>query len=227
MATLKIIYDVYGTVDVWCAYMTWGSTGSWGDENIPMIGLFCPLFTGCGKFDTGTCDLGQSHIDCYLHVRLMYNDSPVYTSLNNWISTPLGMDNDKDYMWHVTGEDEGYLASDVNPPIAPTLIVPSNNSTASGTTVNFQWARDPTSIAQWIQISYDSAFSDMFYENWNLEGDEGNLNIPNFPDDGTWFYWRVRSANTAGWGPWSSVWNFINGVEEAEFSSLSVAYNKL
>jgi hypothetical protein len=101
----QVVCDVYvpqSSFVKWTAHLSWQAS----DDTI-----FCLIswVEGSGRDEIMTFNLGQSHIDCYLVVRLWNDGTKTYDSTYIWINTPLGMDDGADYVWHVTGANAGYL----------------------------------------------------------------------------------------------------------------------
>jgi hypothetical protein len=96
-------------------------------------------------------------------------------------------------------------------PLAPTLIAPANNATASSNTPTFSWnavsattAGGPFSYE--IQIDNNST---MGSPTMDVTGAAGVLNYTAGPLTTGVYYWRVRAVNSLGVpGTWSSIRSF-------------------
>lgn len=83
-------------------------------------------------------------------------------------------------------------------PGAPTLIYPVANATAQPLTIAFDWADNGTTYA--LQVATDAAFTNIVAYGVNITESTYEYNF----DPQTTYFWRVRSTNPCGTGPWSS-----------------------
>lgn len=91
-------------------------------------------------------------------------------------------------------------------PVAPTLLIPINNSYSVSLTPVLDW-NDVSVINYKIQISTNSGFTAMVLDT-NI-GNTSQITVPaNKLSYNTQYYWRVSATNEIGTGPWSSTWNF-------------------
>ena len=87
---------------------------------------------------------------------------------------------------------------------------PSNESTANGTSIIFQWNSSSGATDYHLQLATDSSFNNLLYD--SAVGNTTSIPLSGFPDDGTRFYWRIKAGNTAEWSGYSSTWYFNNGT---------------
>lgn len=88
----------------------------------------------------------------------------------------------------------------------PTLSNPSNNSTVTSSTLNWQTPSYSlyNSSPYRVQVDNDSGFGSV-----NKDYYTSNTHYSPSLSKGTW-YWRVKAKDTAGtWSNWSSIWSFI------------------
>ena len=107
----------------------------------------------------------------------------------------------------------GVLVDDVRVEIVPpppTLISPSNGSNVSGSSVQFCWNAATGANNYHLQIATDSSFNNIVYD-LDVGNITCNVEVSNFPDDGTTFYWHVKAGSAAGWSDYSEIWSFVNG----------------
>ena len=96
-------------------------------------------------------------------------------------------------------------------PQAPILVAPPNNSGNVSLTPLLDWRDDITAITYQIQLSTDSTFVaasiiDSLVTVSQLNVRSGLLiNLVKY-------YWRVRTTNVLGTGPWADPWNFLTGL---------------
>jgi len=101
----------------------------------------------------------------------------------------------------------------------PTLVSPTNNQKGMGLMPSFSWNTDTIATKKEIQITNDSTFKS-FLNGFNLQLAKNSYQVidstkilPN-----TNYYWRVRSGDKNGFGPWSAVGNFQTFVEKPIFN---------
>ncbi len=96
------------------------------------------------------------------------------------------------------------------PPGSPMLRAPNNRAVVLGSRIIFRWW--PVENATRYQIQIRRVSNNSIFRNATVRGgDSFRRPLPNFPNDGTRFRWRMRAYNEAGWGPWSSYRVFTNG----------------
>jgi len=92
--------------------------------------------------------------------------------------------------------------------VAPNLISPTNNSTDIPlSSVTLEWSS--VTGATFYEIKYDvnSSFTNP------VTGQTPNLTYnSDVLQNATTYYWKVRAGNSAGFSPWSAVWNFTTEV---------------
>ncbi len=95
-------------------------------------------------------------------------------------------------------------------PPAVRMRAPNNRAVVAGSRITFRWW--PLEEATRYQIQIRRVSNNSIFRNATVRGgDSFRRPLPNFPNDGTRFRWRVRAYNEAGWGPWSSYRIFTNG----------------
>ena len=139
-------------------------------------------------------------------------------SRNSYMNGNPSMPTDLDYMLNMVffnfwaSIDRGeqsfgmfYMNNYVNPTIpgATTLSAPANNTTGLDSLVNFSWSAVSQTYAYELQIAKDSNFTNIV-----VDASLGRINASETLNSNTQYFWRVRSSNSAGTGPWSIVDNF-------------------
>jgi len=98
---------------------------------------------------------------------------------------------------------------------APTLLYPNNNSTINTLTPLLDWDSLATAINYQLLFGTDSAFNNVILSETVAQS---NFQIANgLLTTNTDYYWKVRTINDGGIGPWSEVFNFdvnLSGVED-------------
>lgn len=96
------------------------------------------------------------------------------------------------------------------PLAAPSLISPPNGSNLNNTTPTLDWNDVFGTTGYKVNVATDSLFIspviDSNVVNSIMTVPPGRLS------GSTRYYWRVRGFNIGGFGPWSSVWNFVTGL---------------
>ncbi len=90
---------------------------------------------------------------------------------------------------------------------APNLISPANGTIGLPLTPNFDWSDVPTAVAYRLQISTDSMFTTLTYDNPNILTSEFSMPAGNLSYN-IRYYWRAGAINIGGLGYWSQIWNF-------------------
>lgn len=91
----------------------------------------------------------------------------------------------------------------INPPAAPTLISPVNNATGVSLTPAFMWSNVATATSYVLQISTNTAFTNLVVNLPNITGT--SFELPSgYLVGNTNYYWRVAAVNDGGQGPYSN-----------------------
>lgn len=93
----------------------------------------------------------------------------------------------------------------LDPPVAPTLISPSDKETGLATTLKLTWAIISEADNYAIEISTNQDFSSIISSNFALTDNE--FTVSGLQEE-TQYFWRVRASNSAGVSEWSPVWSF-------------------
>lgn len=97
----------------------------------------------------------------------------------------------------------GSISPPTNPPL---LISPPNNSNNISLNPLLDWDSVSNANSYNCQVSIDNNFSSLVLDSsvstTQIPVPSGRLN------NNTQYFWRVRGANSGGYGPWSIVWNF-------------------
>ncbi|MFC2130114.1 FlgD immunoglobulin-like domain containing protein [Bacteroidota bacterium] len=93
---------------------------------------------------------------------------------------------------------------------APVLLSPAKDSIGIETTVLFQWEVTLEALLYHLQVSTDSGFTDIEYEEMGLENTEYQIVDLEF---NTEYLWRVKARKDTLASDWSGVWNFTTKTE--------------
>jgi hypothetical protein len=98
---------------------------------------------------------------------------------------------------------------------APALLFPSNNSTINTLTPLLDWDSLVTAVNYQLLFGADSTFNNVILSETVTHS---NFQIANgLLTANTNYYWKVRTVNDGGVGPWSEVFTFdvnLSGVEQ-------------
>ncbi len=96
-------------------------------------------------------------------------------------------------------------------PQAPILLSPPNNSGNVSLTPTLDWTDDITAISYEVQLTTDSTFN-------NISVFDSSVTLSQLAVRSgllvnlVKYFWRVRTTNSLGTGPWCSPWNFLTGL---------------
>ena len=120
------------------------------------------------------------------------------------------------YYWRVSASNEAGNTNfssvwsfqtkiSIIPPLTPSLVSPSDNSTGLSTTLKLTWTAITNAATYGIEISKNPDFNSLVINNSTLTINEFTVTgLENL----TKYYWRVRAINLAGSSPYSQVWSF-------------------
>ena len=91
------------------------------------------------------------------------------------------------------------------PPAAPALLEPANDMSNQATSVTFRWNAVPNATSYQIQSSPDGSFGTLSMD--AVANGDATHSVTDL-QNGTTYYWRVRSRGTGGESGWSDAWSF-------------------
>jgi len=108
-----------------------------------------------------------------------------------------------------TASSSGLVGSPVvftalTPPVAPTLVAPSDGATDQNTRPTLSWTGSPGAIAYHLQVSLSPSFSTTVFDDTTITATARQVGplLNSEPH-----YWRVRAKNTVGWSPYSATFS--------------------
>jgi hypothetical protein len=90
-------------------------------------------------------------------------------------------------------------------PYEPTLVSPVNTESVPSTTVLFRWNTTTGAVTYRLQVSTNSGFTSLFYNDSTLTDTSKSLSGLSV---GATYYWRVNAKNGIGTSGYSSQWSF-------------------
>jgi len=93
----------------------------------------------------------------------------------------------------------------------PVLSSPADGERVFGTSVTFEWTGLEGAYSYQLEVNSSSFWDKRTRQCRQTVGDVVTKTVPDFPNDGTRYYWRVRARNAAEWSNWSESRSFING----------------
>lgn len=96
-------------------------------------------------------------------------------------------------------------------PSAPILVSPPNGAMNVGFTPLLDWRDDITVITYQLQLSQDSLFGTTLIDSTSFSASEILVRSGLLVSQ-TSYFWRVRTTNSIGTGPWSAVWKFTTAL---------------
>jgi hypothetical protein len=149
---------------------------------------------------------------------LVFNDSTL-TSLCKQVGPLLFS---RTYYWRVNARNAAGTSvyssvrwfNTLFPPEQSTLIHPQNGAVGVTVSPELQWSIPDRADGYHLQVAKDESFTTIVYNDTTIKTQSWQLyNL----DNRTWYYWRVRAKNTAGYGQFSSINSFkttIVGVSD-------------
>jgi len=139
----------------------------------------------------------------------VYNQSGL-TGTSQQVS---GLNNSTQYYWRVSatnsygtsGWSSVWNFSGGFVPDTPTLSLPVNGITNLALPLSLVWNASIAANTYKLQISKESNFSNLVYEEGGIQG---TIAIINELSDNTLYYWRVSASNNYGTSEYSSTWSF-------------------
>jgi len=214
----------------------WNFTTHLAGPSVPLLQF--PGNNGTGVPLTVTLKWFPSTNVQHYHMQLAGNINFVnniydLNTLTSTTYTVTGLENYKDYYWHVSAiNDSGetqysdrwtFKTIDILPG-APTLLSPGNISADNDINITFSWldAASQSKVTYKFQLATSNSFTLATLvsqdSSFNL-----NTSVLNLLYD-TPYYWRVRGTNEAGTGPWSDVWNFRTKIHEGVQDMIAAKY---
>lgn len=92
------------------------------------------------------------------------------------------------------------------PPGSITLVKPLNNQVDVGVVPTFFWTLPSGTQYFQLEVSADSNFTNFIFNDTSLTTTNYTINV--WLKGFTWYYWRVRARNSAGWGAFTPFWAF-------------------
>ncbi len=103
----------------------------------------------------------------------------------------------------------------------PTLIEPASGAGMPQGAVTLRWEEIPEASGYWLQMASDQQFNDILFESYI--GPSGTITLHDrLPNDASLVYWRMRSGNQEGWGPFSAPHALGRATEKASPAPASV-----
>lgn len=95
-------------------------------------------------------------------------------------------------------------------PGVPGLSLPPNDLTNAKTPLLLDWEPVQGATSYSVSVATDASFENIVA---NSEGQAATEFLVTALLPQTRYYWRVRARNTAGFGNWSTIWNFTTAVQ--------------
>ena len=108
-------------------------------------------------------------------------------------------------------------------PDRPILKFPDDKITGVSLNISLIWLKANNADSYQLQISLDSLFSNLLYSDSSLTDTTRLITALN---EGTRYFWRVKSINTAGKSDWSDIWSYTTLINLPAKPILNFPSNK-
>jgi len=174
-----------------------------------------------GVYEGGTERIAKLYVDGKLDASGTISTEPNTILGTNWRMGKFmeGSTNFQGYLDEVRVYNVGLTEQEVwdsykSTTTAPTLLFPANNSTINTLTPVIDWDSTVTSIYYRYVISVDSEFTTVIAD---LNLYSSSYQIPSgLLQENTNYFWKVRTVNDGGVGPWSEVSKFDISITSVE-----------
>ncbi|MEJ2738489.1 MAG: fibronectin type III domain-containing protein [Dehalococcoidia bacterium] len=112
--------------------------------------------------------------------------------------------------WIYSSETRSFVNTNVQVPPKPTITSPEDSVTVSGGSVTYKWNAEDKANQYFLEVNSDPNWNS---KKWKLQknvGDVTEYTDDGYLNDGTYYYWRVRAGNEAGWSEPAESFSFIN-----------------
>lgn len=136
------------------------------------------------------------------------------STLTDTAKSVTGLNNITDYYWRVKAKSvagwgtfcTGWKFTTIVPvPNAPALVSPLNNSLNNLLNLNLVWNKTQYAAEYNVVVSTNVGFTNIILNDSTLTD---SVKAITGLTNGTIYYWKVRAKDVAGWGSFSSVYNF-------------------
>lgn len=104
-----------------------------------------------------------------------------------------------------------------DPPLAPTLVVPTDSGTGISIQCTFSWYPSKGAESYTLEIAVDSLFKNKFYEKSGLKGSSFLVGGLSFSSK---YYWHVNAKNSGGTSSFTPIRNFTTADSLSLFTSI-------
>jgi photosystem II stability/assembly factor-like uncharacterized protein len=98
--------------------------------------------------------------------------------------------------------------TELGPPAAPILLYPADGAIGINLTPTLDWIDDYSVTSYQVQLSQDSLFNTTLIDATGFNTSQYSV-VSGLLTNVATYYWRVRTTNSLGTGPWSEVWSFF------------------
>lgn len=117
------------------------------------------------------------------------------------------------FLYSCESNDSNVNTTNTPPSTIPSLLFPVNNSIISTLQPSFDWTDIASSTGYKLQISRNQSFSDLLLDTSGLTASQYSPSSPDFLNDSSTYYWRVRAVFASDTGDWSQSSNFSTLLE--------------
>ena len=139
---------------------------------------------------------------------------------------PTGLEYAEEYYWRVNASNDGGSSSWSSvwtfetmfpPPPPPSLVTPEDEAMDQPPAIELRWNTVTSAVSYHVQLAASETFSEPLVDSNGVQQTQFSVSGLDYEEV---YFWRVRSENAAGPGPWSPIRKFSTASGDASAPEL-------